>query len=185
MPNTHPNPSRHDSDQRLKELILYVADRCESHATFGATKLNKILFYADFVAFARLGRPIAGAEYQKLDNGPAPRRLVPLRNELTRTGEAVVREKTAYARTQKRLVPLRQPQLGLFTTAEIAVVDEVIEALENRTASEVSQLSHQLAGWQLAEDGETIPYHSVLLPRSDWAPDDETVAAGRALASVL
>ena len=185
MSNSNKNVSRADSDQRLKELILDVSDRCDSHTNFGATKLNKILFYADFVAYARLGQPITGAEYQKLENGPAPRRLVPLRNELTSSGEAVIRDKAIYARTQKRLVPLRAANLGGFTGAEIAIVDEVIEALKDRTATEVSELSHQLAGWQLAESGETIPYCSVLLPRSDWSPDDETIAAGKALAAGL
>ncbi len=42
-------------ERKLKEFILYVADRCEADPTFGAVKLNKILFYADFLAFASTG----------------------------------------------------------------------------------------------------------------------------------
>ena len=38
------------SDERLGELILYVADKCADDPRFGATKLNKILWWSDFQA---------------------------------------------------------------------------------------------------------------------------------------
>jgi hypothetical protein len=34
----------YNSDERLQELILYIAEKCEEDPTFGATKLNKILY---------------------------------------------------------------------------------------------------------------------------------------------
>lgn len=49
-----------ESRLRLRELMLFVADRCRGGRNFGVTKLNKILFYCDFSAFARLGKPITG-----------------------------------------------------------------------------------------------------------------------------
>ena len=52
-------------ERKLKELILYVADRCEADPTFGAIKLNKTLFYADFLAFASTGKPITGVETKR------------------------------------------------------------------------------------------------------------------------
>ena len=38
------------NDEKLRELIVYISDRCETDETFGAVKLNKILFLADFNA---------------------------------------------------------------------------------------------------------------------------------------
>jgi hypothetical protein len=64
-----------DGEARLRELILYIAARCERDPRFGATKLNKILLFADFLAYFRRRRPITGVEYMRLPNGPAPRRL--------------------------------------------------------------------------------------------------------------
>ncbi len=32
-----------DGDDRLAELILHIAKKCEDNTSFGATKLNKIL----------------------------------------------------------------------------------------------------------------------------------------------
>ena len=72
---------------KLKELILLIAHECEDHTYFGAIKLNKILFFCDFRAFAELGKSITGAEYVALEHGPVPRILVPVRNEMTRNGD--------------------------------------------------------------------------------------------------
>jgi hypothetical protein len=62
-----PKPDR----EKLRELILHVARRSEGDIAFGVTKLNKLLFFIDFLACLRFGKPITGEEYQKLDNGPA------------------------------------------------------------------------------------------------------------------
>ena len=64
-------------EEKLAELILYVAEKIQSDRTAGATKLNKYLYFADFSAVRKLGHPITGAEYQRLRHGPAPRRLPP------------------------------------------------------------------------------------------------------------
>ena len=77
-------------EQKLAELILYISQKCATDPKFGAIKLNKILYLADFLAFGNWGEPITGVEYQHLRMGPAPRRLVPVREELQRGGKLVV-----------------------------------------------------------------------------------------------
>lgn len=62
--------------EKFRELILYVANMSRNDPDFGAVKLNKILYYADFRAYRELGRPISGAAYRKLSEGPAPRQLL-------------------------------------------------------------------------------------------------------------
>jgi len=58
------------SDAKMAELILYVSDRCQLDPAYGSTKLNKILFYADFLYYAKHGTSITGQEYMRLDKGP-------------------------------------------------------------------------------------------------------------------
>ena len=70
------------NDEKLAELMLYISMKSESDETFGATKLNKLLFYADFIAYLKLKKPITGAEYQCIERGPAPRSLLPIRRKL-------------------------------------------------------------------------------------------------------
>ena len=174
-----------DADVRLKELMLYVADRCDRDLSFGATKLNKILFYADFLAYVRLGQPITGVAYQRLPHGPAPRMLLPIKREMIAAGDAVERHKMVYGKKQKRLVPLREADLDLFTAHQIALVDEIIDALRNHSAVQVSELSHQFPGWSLADNKEVIPYYTALLEVPDWIPDQQTLEEGAKLAASL
>jgi len=69
-------------DKRLGELMLYVAWKCADDPKFGATKLNKILYFSDFLSFLRTGEAITGSEYVKQKNGPIPKHLVPVRESL-------------------------------------------------------------------------------------------------------
>ena len=59
-------------DKKLKELVLYIAQKSEDDPSFGATKLNKILFAADFYFFGQTGRSITGASYVHRGKGPVP-----------------------------------------------------------------------------------------------------------------
>ena len=86
-------------DKRLGELILYIASRCERAQYFGKTKLNKILFYADFLYYKKTGDSITGQEYMRLDQGPAPRRLVPVVEALKRERFAF-RKESLFGRVQ-------------------------------------------------------------------------------------
>ena len=170
-----------ENEKKLKELILYIADRCAEDTTFGAVKLNKILYLSDFIAYGEFGKPITGVEYMKLPNGPAPKRLLPIREELVKAGELHIREISYFGRTQHRIIPLRKPRLDVFTQKEISLVDHVINALCGVSASDVSTYTHKHAGWRVAEDKGTIPYESVFL--SDDPMTDDDIERGRELAA--
>lgn len=161
---------------KLAELILYVSMRCQADRHFGATKLNKILFFSDFLHFQKTGRSITGQEYQRLPNGPAPRRVMPVRNAMVEAGELVVRERPTYGRQQVRTIPIREADLSAFAGGEIAVVDHVIQVLWDHSAADASSLSHTLTGWRLARDGETIPYETVFLSERKLTRDEADYA---------
>ena len=63
------------NDQKMKELILHVAIASDKDERFGAVKLNKILFYGDFLSYFRRGRSITNHEYFAIREGPAPRQI--------------------------------------------------------------------------------------------------------------
>jgi uncharacterized phage-associated protein len=146
-------------EDKLSELVLYIAGRTAGDQAAGATKLNKYLYFAESSAVRRLGRSITGAEYQKLRFGPAPRRLTPVRERLIRNGDGRLDQRVdALGYVHHELVALRAPRTDLFTAEELRLVDEVIDELRERSASQVTELSHREAGWQLVAEGETIPY---------------------------
>jgi len=148
---------------KLKELILYIAEKCEGWGNWGATMLNKILFFSDFIAYAKYGESITGEDYFKLPKGPAPKYLVAAREQLERAEDAVVQKKPTLRGIQDRLIPLREPELSYFKAEQIAIVDYVIDELKNENSDSVSGLSHTFYGWQTAKDKEIIPYNTVFL----------------------
>ncbi len=150
-------------ESKFKELVLYIASESKDHGTFGATKLNKILFYSDFLAFGELGDSITGATYQKLQYGPAPREIKNAQFELVSKGEARIDTLGSEPYAQKRTVALREPEMDAFTPGEVEIVDMVIDALANANAKQTSDFSHRAIGWQIVDDYDDIPYHTVFL----------------------
>ena len=66
-------------------------------------------------------------------------------------------------RTQNRAVNLRAPNLSVFSAEQISLVDRIIEELWDLDAEAVSDLSHRMMGWRLADLNETIPYETVFI----------------------
>jgi hypothetical protein len=173
-------------EAKLRELVLYTAARLRDDRAGGATKLNKVLYFAEFAHMRRTGVPITGADYQKLPQGPAPRRLRPIRDALVAAGDAEIVSESFLGYEQHRLVPSRVADTSLFTTGELATVDEVVEDLRDLTAKQVSDLSHAEPGWQLVDDGETIPFAAAFIaPEHVDTPTSEQlsrdVARGRGI----
>ena len=171
------------NEDKFRQLILYVAQQCNEHPFFGATKLNKILFFSDFIAYEKLGIPITGAEYTALEYGPGPRRLLPIRQDMQIDGDIVVQEWG----NQQRGGALRSPNLGSFSPDERNIIDTVIKALEYQDAESVSELSHKFMGWKAAlaaffvtGQATIIPYETIHV--SNKPLSESEVADGRALA---
>ena len=148
---------------RLKEAILYVSRLGEGDPMFGAIKLNKVLFYADFQAHREAGESITGATYQHLSEGPAPKELLAAMEELQHEGRIRSEEKPYYNRTQKRPVTQADPDVNIFTPSQLEMLDRAFESLLFLNARQVSDLSHQEWGWRLTVPGEAIPYRTCWL----------------------
>lgn len=161
------------TNDKFKELVLHIARKSESDPKFGATKLNKLLFFADFRAFYATGKSITDQEYQKREHGPTPRRLLPVREELEAAGDISTRRESYYGHRQEKTIALRPPNLEIFSAQEIAIVDEVIEEFREMSATKISRRSHEFVGWKLAEIGETIPYGIVWVNPEAELTDEE------------
>jgi len=152
---------------KLAEAVLYVAQRSKADPWFGATKLNKILFFADFMCYGETGESVTGATYVHLDFGPVPREMPATLGALESGGKLKKQEKKVRGRyTQKRVVALAEPNLSVFTPEAKAFLDEAIERLRRLNATEVSEWTHGLNPWNLTERGEDIPYSSVFVMKN-------------------
>ncbi len=159
---------------KLREMMLHIAARERDNRRFGATKLNKILFYSDFLWYLQTGRSLTGATYQKLDHGPAANELLPAQQSLIRDKSARLESRRFPLGRHTRLVPERRANLRpYYESEEVEFVDEVIEWLSGASATEASAMTHKLLGWRLAEYKENIPFFTALFANGDVAkPSD-------------
>ncbi len=169
------------SEEKLRELILYIAQKSKADPRCGAVKLNKLLYYADFSAYRLLGRAITGAEYQHLQEGPAPRKGLPAQARLRRDGAIeMVYKPSVVGEPIHLIVPKRKPY-PVFSKQERELVDRIIEEFWELTGSELSERSHKEFGWRLTKLGETIHYRTAWLSKSPLT--EEQVEFGRKVAA--
>jgi hypothetical protein len=173
------------NERKLGELILYISLRSLDDPRFGATKLNKLLYFSDFLAMSKLGSPITAVAYQHLQNGPAPRHLEEVRDDLVeKKALAVANIPLPYGGlTLVKTYALRNPDLSEFSGAEIDLINSLIKLHWNDNADMMSRQSHNYVGYKMTKMYETIPYESIFL--SDAPLTDAEIYRGQELAREL
>ena len=167
-------------------MVLYIAHKTKDDSTFGRTKLAKVLFYSDFIAYAEDGRSLTGASYRAIEHGPFPTQLSAAEKQLRADERAIVQrwdppeEKGEY--DPNRIIPKDDPDTDRFEPWELAYVDIWIGRLsEAKSATEISKLSHDHPGWQLFERNRgIIPYETQFIGTKP--PSERAMQRGRQLA---
>lgn len=169
---------------KLKKLTHYICDRCNDPTTLGATKLNKILWYSDRLAFLWLGKPITNETYIKKQFGPVPKHIDEVVSFLEDEGDLVEKwVRDIYPR--REYISLKEPDISVFSAEEISLVDGLIDKICNHhTATSISNASHGKI-WELASIGEDIPHATIFADELgdidehdiDWAQRELSLVA--------
>ena len=145
--------------RRLKEAILYVAQKSQPMKFFGRVKLNKIIWRADFRSFYERRQPVTGRAYQKLQWGPALTEMMPIMNDLLREGLLIEEPQSRGGKKEFRPVAKADPVLRLFSAEDLEFLDESLHHYWDKTGSEASDESHGVA-WKSRNIGDAIPYEA-------------------------
>jgi putative zinc finger/helix-turn-helix YgiT family protein len=123
------------------------------------TKLNKLLFYADFKHFKQQTVSITGSRYAHLPYGPAPDNYHHYIAALHHN-EGLLRivEVDFGDYSGEYLTALEEPDLSVFSTSEITTLASVKERFADMKASAISKLSHEEEGFRQTSDGDLISY---------------------------
>jgi putative zinc finger/helix-turn-helix YgiT family protein len=140
---------------KLREMILFFAQLPEMYET----KLNKLLFYADFGHFKTHGASISGSPYLAFQFGPVPQHYPWIEADLVEGADLSVNEVFfAGGGSGTVLKAERQPDLAVFSAEELATLRDVAESLGGKTSRQLKDLSHNERAWREAEAGEMIDY---------------------------
>ena len=140
---------------KVREMMVFFAGLPEMFTT----KLNKLLFYADFTHYRDHGASISGAAYLAMQRGPVPIHYDRVRADLIEGGDLGVEEidfpSGASGETVSRL---RDFDEDLFSKTELATLTMVARRLGRVSSTRLSELSHEEDAWKATPQGELISY---------------------------
>ncbi|MEW6142469.1 MAG: type II TA system antitoxin MqsA family protein [Chloroflexota bacterium] len=123
------------------------------------TKLNKLLFYADFKHFKEYALPVTGARYAHVPFGPAPDKWEMYLGSLQVSGAIELLEEPYPNGYIGEIVKAKQqPDLKLFSNSELRIMAGVAERFSKLNASQITEYSHKEAGYLATKNGELISY---------------------------
>lgn len=122
------------------------------------TKLNKLLFYADFKHFKDNGVSISGARYAHAYYGPVPHKFNTWLTAISEWDNQITSEEQPFGDLVGEVYTSGEPDWSVFSTSELAALAFVKNKFQKYSASQIRDFSHQEMGYQTTKDGEIISY---------------------------
>jgi hypothetical protein len=107
------------------------------------TKLNKLLFYSDFLNFKEHIRSITGTKYVHLPHGPVPNDFELNFANMCREGVLSIKEVPFNGHVIEILVSRSIPDMSIFSNEEIKILEFIKKKFSKTNAAEISELSHK------------------------------------------
>lgn len=131
---------------KFTEMVVFFTQKLKPFKT----KMNKLLFYADFLNYKRNCCSISGIQYQAIQMGPVPYKFQSVYEYLV-DSDCVAIKNIDFPRgyTGVQFIPNERHILNkeLFSVNELKVMEAVATAFKDKNATEISEISHQESGW--------------------------------------
>lgn len=135
------------SVSKLKNIMLYYINK------FGGvfvTKMNKLLFYTDFMSYKKYGEGMTGLSYRAIQHGPVPERwdkayslIDDIQTILVDCGNGIYGQK---------LTSVMSFDETCFTKEQKELLDTIHNAFKNETSNSISTRSHKENAWKENKD---------------------------------
>jgi transcriptional regulator with XRE-family HTH domain len=143
---------------KLKNVLLYLIEKCAGKPNAAEQVLFKLLYFSDFNYYELYEEQLTGAAYRKLPYGPVPDGIDVVIQQMLEQGR-VQRIKTEFqGQPQIRYLPLAKTDLTQLKASEKEVIDRVIEQIGDWSATAINHYAHQDMPWKATKEGEAINY---------------------------
>lgn len=140
----------------LDKLLNMVLIFCENGVF--KTKLNKLLFYADFKYFKEFGVSISGARYAHILYGPSPNDYEYLYKIFENNGFISLQEISfPDGNTGEKIYPAGKGA-DILNSDELKVVCEINKYFRSFSSNDIKDFSHLEEGYKNTRDGDLISY---------------------------
>jgi len=114
------------------------------------TKLNKLLFYADFNMYSKSGYSISGTRYRAIPMGPVPENFNSFLDYLARENKFEVHTTTfpnGGIGEQFKLNHIQEINLDIFSEPELNVLEVIARKFRKTSTDRMIEISHNEKGW--------------------------------------
>lgn len=146
---------------KFKQVLLYILENVGARPNVGQTVLYKLLYFVDFDYYEKYEEQLMGLTYIKNTHGPTPREFVTVVKEMKEQGDLVVVNSKYFTHEQKKYLPHVEPDLSLLTGRELELIDDVIDRYADKSARQLSDLSHRDMPWKATADKQNLDYELV------------------------
>ena len=136
-------------------MVIYFVEKLQPWKT----KLNKLLFYADFAIFKYWVYSISGAQYRAIPLGPVPKNFEGIFDYLVRQDYIDIHYTTfsdGVIGVQFKPNSNRAFNSELFTENELKVMEFITERFKNVSTNEIIKLSHKEKAWRKNNEGHKV-----------------------------
>lgn len=152
---------RYSDADRFTAMLHYIIEKCGDKPNVGKTVLYKLCYFCDFDFYELYERKLTGAQYVHLDHGPAPSSFLAAISNLTSQKKISGTHEVYRGKEQDKFHSLTSADMSMFTPEEMEVIDAVISKYSDKTATEISAISHRDTPWQITDLGEPLDYEAV------------------------
>lgn len=146
---------RNPSIEKFTEMVVYFSDKLSPFKT----KMNKLLFYADFLMFKQTCFSISGVRYKAIDMGPVPNNFQSIFEYLANNDEIDIfttEFPNGYTGEQFKSKKDRMFKADLFTENELHTLDRVASVFKEISTNDIIRLSHLEEGWKHNEKEKKV-----------------------------
>ncbi|MFC1958457.1 type II TA system antitoxin MqsA family protein [Chloroflexota bacterium] len=148
---------------KFRSMIVYLVNKLNGVLI---TKLNKLLWYCDFLSFKETTLSISGSRYLCHQYGPVPENYDLIIDIMTCDflgNPRVLDKREIVFNAQKGIIgdefiSLVEPDLSVFTKLELDIFDYVCEEFCDYSSSQIKERSHKETGFIKCGTGDFISY---------------------------
>ncbi len=143
---------------KTKQVIVYFADLLQPYKT----KMNKLLFYTDFVQFRDSSQSITGLKYAAITRGPVPNHYDILFDALEDEGIISKEYSVLSCGEVEQIISTGKLKFdeSLFSASELNSLRYIAEKFKETSASDIAEISHKEPAWiDNIEGKKIIPFH--------------------------
>lgn len=146
---------------KFKQVFLYILEKTAGKPNIGMTALYKLLYFIDFDYYEKYDEQLMGLTYIKNHYGPTPREFVKVVEEMKESGDLEEVKSSYFAYEQRKFLPRTSADLASLSGQEKEMIDSVLARYGDKSASELTRLSHEDSPYVAAEDGKNLKYEHV------------------------